>query len=349
MARGVTVGDFGRLSDGREARLYILEADGLSAAVSDYGATLVSLKRATPGGGARELILGLDEAADYERQDAYLGATVGRYANRIAGARCSIGGREYALSANDGPNCLHGGADGFSRRSWKAEPGLEGGRPALFLTLESPAGDQGFPGAVSVVVSYVLAGDALRIVCSAETDEPTPFGMTNHAYWNLAGSGDILSHELSIKASRYLPVDERLIPLPGEPAPVAGTPFDFRSPKPIGRDLAAAGGYDHCYELDGTGAGRGDGGSLGLAATLREPRSGDGVEVWTDLPGLQCYSGNFLDIGRGRAGVRYGRYGGLCLEPEAFPNAPNRPDYPAGVLYPGRPYRAAIEYRPIRG
>lgn len=345
MANGVTVEPFGSLSDGREARLYTLEASGISAAVSDYGATLVSLRRATTGGGRRELILGFDDASGYELQDAYLGATVGRYANRIAGARFTLGGKEHGLSANDGPNCLHGGMDGFSRRSWKVEPGLEGGCPALFLTLESPAGDQGFPGAVSVVVSYVLAGDALRIAYSAETDEPTPFGMTNHAYWNLYGCGDILSHELTVNASRYLPVDERLIPLPGEPAPVAGTPFDFREPKPIGRDLAAAGGYDHCYALDGAYPGSGEGGRVGLAATLREPRTGQGVEVWTDLPGLQCYSGNFLDIERGRAGARYGRHGGLCLEPEAFPDAPNRPDYPDSILYPGRPYRASIEYR----
>lgn len=339
MAIGLTARPFGRLSNGREATLYTLEAEGLSAAVCDYGATLVSFSRATASGARRELVLGLDSAKDYERQDAYLGATVGRYANRIAGARFSLDGKEHRLSVNDGPNCLHGGADGFSRRVWKAEPGLEGGYPALFLALESPAGDQGFPGVVSVAVSYVLSGDALRIGFRADTDEPTPFGMTNHAYWNLAGSGDILSHELSINASRYLPVDDRLIPLTGAPAPVAGTPFDFRRAKPVGRDLIAAGGYDHCYALEGA-----DGG-LGLAATLSEPDSGVRLEVWTDLPGLQCYSGNFLGIEGGRAGARYGRHGGLCLEPEAFPDSPNRPDYPACVLYPGRPYRASIEYR----
>jgi len=320
------------------ATLYALRSDGVVAELTDYGATLTAL-RLPLGGAARDVVLGLDSAEAYEGSDAYFGSTVGRFANRIAGARFSLGGTAYRLSANDGPHCLHGGASGFSRRLWRAEPGYERGDPVLRLELLSPEGDQGFPAGVSASVTYVLRGGSLVMRFYATSDAPTPFGMTNHAYFNLEGSGDVLEHELGIDASRYLPVDEGLIPLPGAPAPVDGTPFDFREPKAVGRDIEAAGGYDHCFALDGYD------GTLRRAATLATSDGSLALQVWTDLPGLQCYSGNFLEGVGGKGGVSYRRHGGLCLEAEAFPDSPNRTDYPSCVLSPDRPYEATIEYR----
>ncbi len=357
---------FGPTAGGEETRLFTLKAGPFSAGLSDFGATLVAFEAPSAGGGRDDLVLGLSRAADYENSDAYFGATVGRFANRIARGAFSLDGREYRLATNNGPNHLHGGKRGFDKRIWKTEGYEEGGAAALRFELYSPDGEEGYPGDLRVVATYRLdPAGILDLAFEATCGAPTVLSLTQHAYWNLRGHdrGDILAHELRLAASRYLPVDGTLIPT-GELASVAGGPFDFRTAKRVGRDLQAAGGYDHCFVLD-----RADGASIGAAdgtrggttgsgavgaeglgalvdfAELKDPESGRRMKVATSLPGVQLYSGNFLSGGLGKGGARYGRHAGLCLETELFPDAPNRPDFPSAVLRPGEVWRHATRYR----
>lgn len=333
----------GRTRDGREASAYILEAGDFGAVFSDFGARWMSFLVPSEREGRDDLLLGCQDLGGYEVSDAYFGATVGRYANRIAGAAFRLDGREFRLAANNGPNHLHGGITGWDRRIWKASAFEEGGSPGMLFELESPDGEEGYPGALHVRTSFVLSSDgSVHIRYEARADEPSIIGLTQHAYFNLAGNGagDILDHELRIRASRYLPVTADLIPT-GEKAPVAGSAFDFRSFKRVGRDIEAAGGYDHCYVIDRDGM-KPD--ALVECAELRHPASGRGLRVSTTMPGIQLYTGNFLGGARGKDGRNYAKHSGLCLEAEYFPDSPNRPDFPSCVIRPGKPWLQETKY-----
>jgi aldose 1-epimerase len=332
---------FGLLASGEEASLFIMKAGEIAATVSDYGATLVSILLPDGRGGREDILLGCSTLGGYAAKHPYFGVTVGRYANRIAAGRFALGGKEYSLAINNGANHLHGGLKGFNSFVWKAEAS-EGPRGAsVRLSRTSPDGEEGYPGTLEVSVVFTLGADgALSISYEARTDSETVVNLTNHAYFNLLGEGrgSVLEHELRLACSSYLPVDAGLIPL-GAPAPVAGTPFDFRTAKKIGRDISAAGGYDHCYIIDR--------GAQGLVefADIREPISGRRMTAATSLPGVQLYSGNFLEGFPGKRGSEYFKHGGFCLETQLFPDSPNKPSYPSSRLLPGQVWAHETHYR----
>jgi len=332
---------WGRAPDGTQVDAVTLASpSGVSAVLLSWGATLARLLVPGRRGAAADVVLGFDELAGYLGPHPHLGGTIGRYANRIAGARFSLGGRVHHLSANEPPNHLHGGAIGFDRRPWRSQTFQAPGEAGVVFMLESPDGDQGYPGALQAEARYALseAGE-LRVELSARADAPTVVSLTQHAYWNLAdgGAGDVLDHELEIFADAYLPVDGARIPT-GEIAPVTGTALDFRRPRTLRAALRdAPEGLDHNLVLHGGGA---------FAARLRDPRSGRTLELSTSAPGLQLYTGNGLDGScRGRGGVAYHRHTGLCLEPQRFPDAPNRPGFGNVVLEPGDRYVERSVYR----
>jgi len=337
------------LPDGREAEEFVLDdGRGMAARVGTHGARLLSLRVPDRAGAPVEVVLGYDRLADWAEDDGFLGATIGRCANRIARGRFELDGRVHQVPVNNPPNALHGGPRGFDKAVWRAEPA--DGEAALALFHTSPDGDQGFPGTLRASVRYALSGDgALRLDYTAETDRPTVVNLTNHAYFNLAGGGSVLDHVLTVAADRFTPVDADLIPT-GELRPVAGTPFDFRGPAHVGarvdepgnEQLRIAGGYDHNFVLRPPPTGR----AMRLAARLEEPSRGVSMEVWTTEPGLQFYSGNFLDGSRrGRGGAPLERRGGLCLETQHFPDSPNRPEFPSVALRPGETFRSSTLYR----
>ncbi len=349
---------FGKLDDGREARLFTLvNAHGLRARVSDFGATLVSMETPDRNGELADITLGYDEAAPYAGpSNPYLGATVGRFGNRIAHGRFELDGRPYELATNNDPGgipChLHGGEQGFNRRLWTVvgEPG------SSRITFEhvSPDGEEGYPGTLVARVTYQLTDDnELVWEATATTDAPTIVNLVHHSYWNLSGDPTraVLGHELSVHADHYLPTDAGMIPT-GERAPVAGTPMDFTWPTRIGERidddfeaLRIANGYDHCWVLRA-----GDG--LVPAARLHDPASGRTLEVATDQPGIHVYTGNFLSAADFDGNGRHGKGGRIydfrsacCLETENFPDSPNQPDFPSPVLLPGREYRHQLVHR----
>lgn len=332
---------FGLLASGEETSLFILKAGGFAVTLSDYGATLVSILMPDGRGGADDILLGCSTLGGYTSKHPFFGVTVGRYANRIGGSRFSLGGKEYHLAANDGVNHLHGGLKGFNTFVWKAEAfdGTKG--PSVRFARTSPDGEEGYPGALDAEVTFALSGDgALSIAYEARASAETVVNLTNHAYFNLRGEGrgSILDHELSLACSKYLPVGPGLIPI-GEPAPVAGSPFDFRAAKAIGKDIAAAGGYDHCFILDRAGP------DLVDFADVREPRSGRRMTAATTLPGVQLYSGNFLAGFPGKRGSSYEKHGGFCLETQLYPDSPNKPSYPTSRLLPGQVWAHETVYR----
>lgn len=342
---------FGRLPDGSEASLFTLGSDdGLRAAITDFGGAIVSLFTPDRRGEMADVVLGYDSVSGYLAGKSFFGGIVGRCGNRIARGRFEIDGVEFSLPINDGPNHLHGGPEGFDRVPWNAEIVTQDDGPALRLSRISPDGEQGYPGRLRVEVVYSLFGnDAFRIVYRAEAGAPTIVNLTNHSYFNLAGhdAGSILDHEITIAADRFTPVDETLIPT-GELRPVVGTAFDFRETRRIGesigeddRQLRFAGGYDHNFVLNHPG-----GPDLALAAKVREPGSGRALEVLTTEPGLQFYSGNFLDETEvGKGGRAYAHRTGFCLETQHFPDSPNHPDFPPVILRPGRIYESTTIYR----
>jgi aldose 1-epimerase len=319
---------------------------GSSVRLTDYGAIVMSLRVPDRDGRLDDVVLGFDRPETYAAGNPYFGCIAGRCANRVAGARFSLDGREHRLDANDGPHHLHGGRAGFDKKTWGALPGESPGGPFVRFTLISPDGDQGYPGELRAEVAYTLTHeDELRIEMSATSDRSTLCNLAHHGYWNLGGhaSGDVLGHELRLACSRTTPVDATLIPT-GELAPVAGTPFDFRAFKPLGRDIARAGlpgpGYDHNFAVDGAD------GSLRLVAVLRDPRSGRVMELHSGEPGVQLYTGNFLDgTMPGKRGVRYPRHAGVCLETQKFPDAAHRPDWIQPILRPGERYRHVMVHR----
>ncbi|MGI5132167.1 aldose epimerase family protein [Pseudonocardia sp. CA-107938] len=317
-----------------------LRSPELAAAVVPHGARLARLTAPDRDGRPGQVVVGLAEP-DYKADTAYLGATVGRYANRIAGGEFVLDGRRYVLPRNEPGATLHGGPAGFDHADFAAGPAtaVPGGQ-TVTLRHTSPAGDGGFPGTLSVTVTYTVRGPELAITITATTDAPTVVNLTNHAYFDLGGRGTIADHEITVLGDLYLPVDADLIPA-GGPDPVTGTPFDLRVPTRIGDRLAdpalaTTGGFDHCFVVRGTG--------LRPAAIVRDPGSGRTLTVLSDQPGLQFYSGNRIDTIT-HDGRRVRRHGAFCLEPQQFPDAPNRPDFPATVLRPGEEHTTRIVLR----
>ncbi|MDG9721231.1 aldose epimerase family protein [Streptomyces sp. DH41] len=335
---------FGELADGTKVYRWSLENGGTRMKVLSYGGVVQSLEIPDRRGRYENVSLGFDNLDDYVARSPHFGALIGRYGNRIAKGRFTLDGKEYQLSVNDGENSLHGGALGFDYRVWDVEPFTEGSDVGLVLHYTSVDGEMGYPGTLRAKVTYTLTrrGD-WRIDYEATTDKATVVNLTSHVYWNLAGegSGTIEDHELSIAASRYTPTDAGLIPT-GELAKVSGTPFDFRRAKPIGRDirdahpqLITAKGFDHNWVLDKGITDRPE-----HIATLRDRASDRTLRIATDQPGLQFYSGNFLDgTLTGTGGSLYRQGDALCLETQHFPDSPNQPSFPSTVLRPGQTYR----------
>ena len=324
-------------------RVTLATADGAGVDVLTYGGILARIRVPDRAGTVGDVALGYDELGHYEADSPYFGATIGRVGNRIAGGTFTLDGHDYQVPANNGPNALHGGPVGYDKRVWAAE--VTGG--SVVLSLTDPDGTMGFPGTVRATVAVTWTADhTLRLAYTATTDRPTPINLTNHSYFNLLDGGrtGIGGHVLRCPAAAYLPVDGGMIPT-GRIMPVDGTPIDFRTPKPIGRDLVQMGGdpagYDHCLVL-AHAAER----PLAEAATVYEPTTGRVMSVWTTEPGVQFYSGNFLDghhVGRG--GVAYARHSAFCLESQGYPDAVNRPAFPTQILRPGQTYRTTTEYR----
>lgn len=340
---------FGALADGTRIDLYTLGNErGTSVAVTTYGGIVVAIRTRDRDGHLADVVLGHATLDGYLAGNGpYLGALVGRYANRIAGGRFTLDGRAFRLACNDGLNHLHGGVRGFDKVAWTAVAGADAGGASLELSRTSEDGEEGYPGRLAVAVTYTLSDDdELRLDYRATADTPTPCSLTHHGYFNLDGGRDILEHVLTLHARRFLPVGAGLIPT-GELRDVAGTPMDFTSPTAIGGRLGAddeqlrlGRGYDHCWVLDRRGAG------LELAATLVGPLSGRRLELLTTEPSLQFYSGNLLDgTVTGKGGRVYGPRAGLCLEPEHYPDSPNHPDFPSTVLRPGQTYRSTTVLR----
>jgi aldose 1-epimerase len=327
------------------AGLIPLIGGGLEAWICTRGATVVALRAPDRRGAMVDVVLGYDDLGGYQGDRHYLGALCGRYANRIAGGRFVLDGREHRLAANNGDNHLHGGLIGFDKRLWQVVARTADG---VHLRLDSAAGDEGYPGALTVEAQVRLADGALAIDLEAHTDAPTVVNLTHHGYFNLAGhaSGSVLDQVLTMPAESFIATDAASIPLPGGPAAVAGTPFDFRAGKALGKDIGESheqlqrgSGYDHHFVVPGTGYRR--------HARLSERSSGRTMELWSDADGVQLYSGNFLALGglRGKSGAPFAYRGGVCLEPQQRPDSPNRPDFPSTVLRPGQVYRHRIAYR----
>jgi aldose 1-epimerase len=348
-AGGITKRSVGN-AQGKPVEIYTLKnAGGVEAAITNYGGIVVSLKTPDRSGKFADVVLGFDSLDGYLKEHPYLGAIIGRYGNRIAKGRFKLNGVEYKLATNNGANALHGGLKGFDKVVWTAKEVSSPDSPALELTYVSKDGEEGYPGNLTATVRYTLTNkNELRIDYTATTDKDTVVNLTNHSYFNLAGegAGDILGHQIMIDADRFTPVDEGLIPT-GELKPVAGTPFDFRKPHAIGERIDAADeqirrgkGYDHNFVLNGNM------GTMRLAARVVEPKSGRVMEVSTTEPGVQFYTGNFLDGSvKGKGGKAYNFRYGFCLETQHFPDSPNQPKFPSTVLKPGQTYKSTTVYR----
>ncbi len=340
----VTESAFGKMPDGTGIEIYTLQSSQVKVRIMTYGARVVSLEVPDRNGKIADVVLGYDTFTPYTQPPkTYFGAIVGRYANRIAHGSFPLDGKEVHVVKNESGNTLHGGAQGFDSRVWKAHVIPNG----VEFTLISPDGDQGFPGTLTAHVRYTLEQDSLKIDYSATTDKDTVINLSNHSYFNLAGEGDgnILGDLLTIPADRYTPIDSHLIPT-GKLAPVAGTPFDFRKQTEIGarinendEQLKLGQGYDHNWVLNGTP------GELREAARVVEPKSGRVLTVKTTQPGLQFYTGNMLDgTAHGKQGHIYGKHAALCLETQHFPDSPNHPNFPSTELKPGQTFHAVTVF-----
>jgi aldose 1-epimerase len=344
----ITSTAFGNAPDGRAVEIYTLRNNnGMEVRIATYGGIVVSLTAPGRDGRFADVVLGFDRLDDYLKFSPYFGALVGRYANRIGGAKFTLNGRTYTLAQNNGRHSLHGGVKGFDKVIWTAKAVESAKGPALELTYLSQDGEEGFPGNLAVKAVYTLTNEnELRIDYTATTDATTLCNLTHHSYFNLAGKGDVLKHEVYINTSRFTPVDAALIPT-GELKPVNGTPFDFRIPTAVGARIQAddpqlkiAGGYDQNFVIDNPP------GQLGLHARVHEPTTGRVMEVFSTEPGVQFYTSNHFDgstIGKG--GSVYQRYAALCLEPQHFPDSPNKPNFPSAVLQPGHSYRNTTIYK----
>lgn len=342
---------FGILKDGTPVDLYTLtNANGMEAQITNYGGIIVSLSVPDKTGESGDVVLGYETLSGYLEKNPYFGSLVGRFANRIAGGKFTLEGVDYSLAlTGGGPNHLHGGLKGFDKMAWDAQTEIDGENAKLHLTYVSRDGEEGYPGTLSVNVTYTLTGNnELKLDYLAETDKTTIINLTNHSYFNLRGQGegDILGHELMLNADKFTPVDEKVIPT-GELRPVAGTPMDFTQPTLIGarinqadRQLQLGGGYDHNWCINNPD------GTLTLAARVFEPTTGRVMDVHTTHPGVQCYTGNFLDgsiIGKG--GKVYPKRCAFCLETQHYPDSPNKPNFPSVVLTPGQKYQHTTVFK----
>jgi aldose 1-epimerase len=335
---------FGILPNGQSVDLFVLtNTNGMSAQIMNYGATLVSLSVPDRNGNVADITLGCDSIQGYMTASPYFGSTVGRYANRIAKGKFTLDGIEYTLATNNGENHLHGGIEGFDKVLWQTEPLRQEDAVGVKFVYFSKDGEEGYPGNLACRVTYMLTdSDELKITYEAESDKATPVNLTHHSYFNLAGQGegDILSHDLMIEADTYTPVDAGLIPT-GEIRDVANSPMDFTTPHAIGERIdQVEGGYDHNFVL------RSGGGELALAARVFEPGTGRIMEIHTTEPGIQFYSGNFLDgTVTGKAGKVYPKHSGFCLEPQHFPDSPNKPNFPSTILESGAKYLSRTVFK----
>jgi aldose 1-epimerase len=336
---------FGKMPDGTQVDLYTLtNSSGMMCKITTYGGILCELHVPDRKGKLADVVLGQDEFQTYLSGSACSGALIGRVANRIASGRFKLDGHIYTLAKNNGPNHLHGGIKGFDKVVWHAEPQVRADKVSLRLTYTSRDGEEGYPGTLKAVVTYTLSDkNELRLDYEATTDKATPVNLSNHTYWNLAGQGEILDHVLTVAANNYTPVDTLLIPT-GKISPVKGTPLDFTSATVIGSRFGQVTnetlhGYDHNLVLNGGGK------RLAFAARLLDPKSGRALEVWTDQPGVQLYTGNHLAGTKGKRNTIYHAYAGVCLETQNFPDFVNRPNFPSGILRPGRTYRRSTVFR----
>ncbi|MBC6993311.1 aldose epimerase family protein [Neolewinella lacunae] len=344
----VTEAPFGTTPDGPASLHTLRNGGGMEVQITNYGAIVTRISVPDSAGTFADVVLGFDSLPSYLGEHPYFGAVVGRYGNRIAAGKFSLNGTTYELPTNNGPNHLHGGDRGFDKRLWTVvSSGQDSTGASLVLEYVSPDGEQGYPGTLTARVTYTLTDDnGLSIRYAATTTAATPVNLTNHSYFNLDGSPDILGHELEMKASNFTPVDVTLIPT-GTISPVANTPFDFTTAKAIGRDIGQdheqitfGGGYDHNFVLDRSGT------ALELVATVYSPLSGRVLEVFTEEPGIQFYSGNFLDgTLTGKNGRQYQQRAGFCLETQHYPDSPNQPNFPSTILQPGENYSTHTVYR----
>ncbi|MBN2591735.1 MAG: galactose mutarotase [Sedimentisphaerales bacterium] len=345
----ITKDSFGQMPDGTDVDIYTLvNKNGNEVRITNYGGIIVSLKVPDKDGNLGDVMLGRDSVEDYiENNSPYFGALIGRYGNRIGKGTFELDGKTYTLAKNNGENHLHGGNVGFDKVLWDAKKIVVKGCPGLELTYFSKDGEEGYPGNLTVTVKYIWTNkNELKIEYTANTDKPTVVNLTSHGYFNLSGKGDILGHELMINAEKMTPVDSGLIPT-GEVKEVAGTPFDFRALKTIGKDIAAddqqieyGPGYDHNFVLDKAF------GEMSLAAEVYDPSTGRDMEVWTTEPSLQFYSGNFLDgTITGKYGQVYNKHAALCLESQHNPDSPNQPGWPTTTLRPKQTYRTTTIYK----
>jgi aldose 1-epimerase len=344
-ATKIVSGDFGKTREGAAVRIFTLtNKHGVAAAITNYGGRVVSLKVPDKAGAMGDVVLGFDSLEGYLNENPYFGALIGRYANRIGHAQFTLNGVLYKVPKNDADNSLHGGTRGFDKVVWTARQLNDGG---LELSYLSKDGEEGYPGNCKVTVTYHLTdSNELKIEYAASTDKDTVVNLTNHSYFNLNGSGDILGHLLMLNASRFTPVDSGLIPT-GEMKAVAGTPFDFQKATAIGErieqndeQLKLGKGYDHNWVLNQKGP------ELSLAARVEEPSTGRVMEVWTTQPGIQFYTGNFLDgTIKGKGGKVYARRSALCLETQHFPDSPNKPKFPSALLKPGMEFKSTTVYK----
>jgi aldose 1-epimerase len=347
---GVVKTPFGKTADGKPVDLYVLTNDnGMTVKIMTLGAAITELWVPDREGKLADVNLGFDDVKGFESKgNPFFGCVVGRVCNRIAKGKFTLNGKEYTLATNNGPNHLHGGNKGFDKKLWEAvSDGVKGKVAFVSFRCTSPDGEEGYPGEVKAQVTYYLNdANELRIAYKATTDRPTPINLTNHAYFNLAGhnAGDILGHELTLKASKYTPTDDTLIPT-GKIAPVKSTPFDFTEPHTMGERIGQLKGdpvgYDLNYVLSSGGSSK-----PVLAATVREPKSGRVMEVLTTEPGIQFYTGNFLDgTVKGKGGAVYKKHAGFCLETQHFPDSVNHPSFPSTTLQPGKTYSSATVFR----
>jgi Galactose mutarotase and related enzymes len=342
---GVQTTAFGKLPDGGEAKLFTMKnKNGIVVKLTDYGARIVAVEMPDHSGKVANICLGFDSVEKYVEHTSYFGCTTGRYANRIAKGKFTLDGKEYTLAVNNGPNHLHGGKKGFDRQLWKGEagPGM-----SVRFTHRSPDGDENYPGNLDVTVVYTLTDEnALTIDYTAKTDKATVLNLTNHCYWNLGGAapdGSILNHKLELTADKYVEVDSTLIPT-GKLPSVMGTPLDFTKPEVVGARIDklkegpdAPGGYDHCYVLRERRI------KPELAARIEDPKSGRTLEVHTTEPGVQFYTGNFLDGSAGSGGFQ--KHGAFCLETQHFPDSPNHKEFPSTELRPGQVFRSTTVHK----
>jgi aldose 1-epimerase len=333
---------WGQPSSSFTQHFILTNASGNTVSLTDYGATITSI--IVDG---KEMVLGFDELDGYLAEQPYYGATIGRYGNRIASGKFSLDGKTYRIPVNNGPNSLHGGTIGFDKRTWRSSESTTDSEAVITFSLESEDGDQGFPGNLSVTVTFTWTNDdELKIEYRATTDKTTVVNLTNHAYFNIGDADTVESQVLELKADSYLPVDETSIPL-GRLAPVAGTPFDFTTAKTVGQDLRAnhpqikiANGYDHTWVINGQA------GELREFALLSDPRSGRKLRAFTTEPGVQVFTANFAE-GQfwGRDGAPVPTFGAICLETQHFPDSPNQPAFPSTELRPGQVYKSTTVYR----